>query len=219
MEYYSQKFGALYGHRLRLTVKPSCHVKNLDGQNHWLLSEKFKVAKNRGLRSSGRNYTQKRNHPILCTYEFIYLLTYFPPYLLTDLLTYLLTDLLTYLLTPWNRVLLGKLTSSQLVKKFPTIYGGRKFITAFTSAPHLSLSWASSIQSIPPHATSWRPTIILSSHHPCLGLPSGLHPSGFPTKTLYTPLLSPIRATCPAHLMLWIYISFNFLIVRTRAPE
>jgi len=39
-----------------------------------------------------------------------------------------------------RRVLLEKLTSSQLVKKFPTFYGTRMFITAVTSAGHLSLS-------------------------------------------------------------------------------
>ena len=54
--------------------------------------------------------------------------------------TYLLAYLLTYLLTPWSRVLLEKLTGLQLVKKFPALYGTRRFITVFTSAHHLSLS-------------------------------------------------------------------------------
>ena len=42
--------------------------------------------------------------------------------------------------TPWSRVLLEKLTGFQPVKKFPAFYGNRRFITAFTSARHLSLS-------------------------------------------------------------------------------
>ena len=104
-----------------------------------------------------------------------------------------------YLLTPWGRFLLEKVAVSQVVKKFPAFYGTRGFITASTSARHLPLSWASSIQSIPPHPTSWRS--ILSSHLR-LGLPNGLFLSGFPTKSLYTPLLYPIRTIRPAHLIL-----------------
>ena len=47
---------------------------------------------------------------------------------------------LTYLLTPYSRVLLEKLTSFQLIKKFPAFYVTRRFITSFTSARHLPLS-------------------------------------------------------------------------------
>ena len=49
--------------------------------------------------------------------------------------------LLTYLLTPWCRVLLEKLTGLQLVKKLPTFYGTRMFITVLTSLRHLSITY------------------------------------------------------------------------------
>ena len=67
---------------------------------------------------------------------------------LTYLLTYLLTSFRTYLLTPWS-VVLEKLTVSQLVKKISEFYGIKRFITAFTGVLHLSLYWATSIQSMP----------------------------------------------------------------------
>ena len=102
----------------------------------------------------------------------------------------------TYLLTPWCRVLLEKLTGLQLVKKFPTFYGTQRFITALTSVRYPSLSWASPIQSTYPHPTSWRSILILSAHLR-LGLPSGLFPSGFPTKTLYAPPL--LTHSCHMH--------------------
>jgi len=96
----------------------------------------------------------------------------------------------TYSLTPWCRGLLEKLTGLQLVKKFPAFYGTRRLITSLTTVRHPSISWASPIQSTYPHLTSWRSILILSTHLR-LGLPSGLFPSGFPTKTLYGPLSSP----------------------------
>jgi len=117
-----------------------------------------------------------------------------------------------YLIAAWSRILHEKLTATQLVKKFPAFYGTRKFITAVTNTRDLSLSWVTSIQSTPPHPTSWISIFILSSHLR-LGLPSGLFPSRFPTKTLYTPLLAPIRYICPAHLILL------YIIIRTIMSE
>ena len=115
----------------------------------------------------------------------------------------------TYLLTPWRRVLLEKLTGLQPVKKFPAFHGTRRFITALTSVRHLSLSWASPIQSIHPHPTSWRSILLLSTHLR-LGLPSGILRSGFPTKALYTPLSSPTRATCPAQGYFTLLLIIHF---------
>ena len=106
--------------------------------------------------------------------------------------TFILMYIHTYILTPWCRVLHEKLTGLQLVKKFPAFHRTRRIITVLTSVCHLSLSWASPIQSIYPHPTSWRSILILSTHtHLCLGLPSGLFPSSFPTKILYTPPPDP----------------------------
>ena len=104
-----------------------------------------------------------------------------------------------------SRVLLEKLTGSQLFKKFPAYYETRRFINEYTRARHLSLSLARSIQSMPLHPTSWRSILILSSH-PSLSLASGLFPSGFPTKTQYASLLSPICATRSAHAVLLDFI-------------
>ena len=57
--------------------------------------------------------------------------------------------LLTYcLVTPCGRILLEKQPGSQL-RYFSTFYGTRRFITAFTSASHLSLSSTSPSPPVP----------------------------------------------------------------------
>ena len=51
-----------------------------------------------------------------------------------------------------------------------------------------------------PHPISQGSISILFSH-PRVDFPSGHLPSGFSTKTLRVPLHSPVRATCPIHLI------------------
>jgi len=108
-------------------------------------------------------------------------------------------------------VLLEKLTGSQLVTKFSAFYGTRSFITAFTSARHLSLSWARYIQSMAPP-----PTNFIKPHQHII-LPSSLGSSKWSFSPRFqhqnpvytTPL--PIRATCLAHLFLLDLITRTIL--------
>jgi len=47
-----------------------------------------------------------------------------------------------FVLTPWSRILLDKLTVTQLVEKFSAFYGIRRFITMFKRAatgPYIGL--------------------------------------------------------------------------------
>ena len=124
---------------------------------------------------------------------------------------------LILLLTPWSRVLLEKLTGSAASQVIPRIFGTRRFPTVLTSARHPSLSWANSIQSPQPPPTSWRSILILSSYLR-LGLPNGLLPSGFPTRTLCTHLPSAIHALCPTHLILLNFTTHTVFGKEYRCP-
>ena len=119
--------------------------------------------------------------------------------------------LLNYLLTPWNRVLLEKLTGSAASQEIPRIFGTRKFITVLTSARHLSLPWANSIQSSQAPPTSWRSLLIVSSHLR-LGLPNDLFLSGLPTRILCTP--PPYAPQLHCHIPL--HVSSNDMLIFRR---
>jgi hypothetical protein len=58
-------------------------------------------------------------------------------------------------------------------------------------------------------------SILIPSSHQSLGVSSGLSPSGFPTKSPYTFLSCPMRATCPINVILldltWVVLAGRIL--------
>ena len=110
-----------------------------------------------------------------------------------------------YLLTPWSRVLLDKLTGSAASQEISRFFGTRRFITILTSARHLSLSWANSIQSPQPTPTSWRSILILSSHLR-LGLPMVSFPQVSPMVYLQNPFSYTRKNLCTPNTA-WNFVS------------
>jgi hypothetical protein len=90
---------------------------------------------------------------------------------------------------------------AQLLKNFPTFYGTRRFMTVFKRAPLWSLAKTTRIKCVQLHRI-YLISILISFSHLRLGLPSRFLPSGFPTKPLHLFPISPLRAVCPAHLIL-----------------
>ena len=89
------------------------------------------------------------------------------------------------LLTPWCRVLLEKLTGLQLVKKFPAFHG--------IPTSHLLEIHPNIIHPSTPRSPQWSLSL------------------RFPHQDPIHPVSSPIRATCPAHLILLDFISRTIL--------
>jgi hypothetical protein len=91
-------------------------------------------------------------------------LAYLHEWLLVSVLFLCLVTTLSNKLSPWSRVLIEKLTVTQLVKKYPDFYATRRFITVFTTAYLMSLSWARWIHSTAFHPISIRSSLILCTH-------------------------------------------------------
>ena len=107
------------------------------------------------------------------------------------------------------------------IRVLPNIFCNPQFHYRTHSRP-LSIAILSHISSA--HASS--SSNVLKFHlilfsHLRLGLPSCLFPWGLPPRTQYAPLKSPIRATCPAHIIFLTSSHEQYLVISTdhQAPR
>ena len=116
----------------------------------------------------------------------------------------------TYLLTPWSRVLLEKLTGFAANQEIPRILWNPKVHYRTHKRPPTVpiLSQPHPVLTTPSHFLKIHLNIILPSTS---SSPQWSISSGFPTKTLCTPLPSSIRATSPAHLIRLYFITRTIL--------
>ena len=107
----------------------------------------------------------------------------------------------TFSLTPWSRVLLEKLSSSQLVNKFPhALWNQKVHYHVYKFLPLVPLlSQINPVHGPPPsHVLK----INLDNTLPSMPGSSKSRSFSFPTKTLYAPLLSMYVLHASTHLIL-----------------
>jgi hypothetical protein len=114
----------------------------------------------------------------------------------------ILPTCIAYPADPWGTVLFEKCIATELIKKFPTIYGAKEYYIQSSYEPATG-PYPETDESIPYYNTISSRSIFMLSFHLCPGLPNGLFLSGFPPKIVYSFLMTLIIVTtCPTYLFL-----------------